>query len=143
MDTFSQRFGFEPKKDIMQLGSMDTPLRNSLWNVLISLGEAQVSPVFVDNVYNNVDTTEEVKDINVDSVNTIVDKTSDRLLSGADLAKRLGVNPGTLSRNRAKPNFTQWSQGKDPEQWAWQYVSELEGYAPVLSTIMSTLSTND
>jgi hypothetical protein len=59
------------------------------------------------------------------------------------LAKRLGVNPGTLSRNRAKPNFTQWSQGKDPEQWAWQYVSELEGYAPVLSTIMSTLSTND
>jgi hypothetical protein len=118
-------------------------LTESRLEEILTTGEAQVSPVFVDNVYNDVDTTEEVKDINVDSVNTIVDKTSDRLLSGADLAKRLGVNPGTLSRNRAKPNFTQWSQGKDPEQWAWQYVSELEGYAPVLSTIMSTLSTND
>jgi hypothetical protein len=118
-------------------------LTESRLEEILTTGEAQVSPVFVDKVYNDVDTTEEVKDINVDSVNTIVDKTSDRLLSGADLAKRLGVNPGTLSRNRAKPNFTQWSQGKDPEQWAWQYVSELEGYAPVLSTIMSTLSTND
>jgi hypothetical protein len=70
----------------------------------------------------------------VDNVDKNVDDTGDRLLSGADLAKRLGVNPGTLSRNRAKPNFTQWSQGKDPEQWAWQYVSELERYVPVLST---------
>jgi hypothetical protein len=71
-------------------------------------------------------------------VDVAVDETSDRLLSGVNLAKRLGVNPGTLTRNRAKPNFTQWSQGKDPEQWVWQYVSEVEQYAPVLSTIMST-----
>jgi len=35
MDTFSQRFGFKPKKDIMQIESMDADLRNSLWNVLI------------------------------------------------------------------------------------------------------------
>jgi hypothetical protein len=118
-------------------------LTESRLEEILTTGEALVSPVFVDNVDHSVDNTEEVKDINVDSVNTVVDKTNDRLLSGADLAKRLGVNPGTLSRNRAKPNFTQWSQGKDPEQWAWQYVSELEGYAPVLSTIMSTLSTND
>jgi hypothetical protein len=79
------------------------------WQLTLPNNLAGEHPVFVDNADNNVDTTEEVKDINVDSVNTIVDKTSDRLLSGADLAKRLGVNPGTLSRNRAKPNFTQWS----------------------------------
>jgi hypothetical protein len=72
-----------------------------------------------------------------------VDKTSNPLLNGADLANRLGVNPGSLSRNRAKPNFTQWSQSKDPEQWGWQYVSELERYAPVLSTNSFILSTND
>ncbi|MEA5553059.1 hypothetical protein VB713_19120 [Anabaena cylindrica UHCC 0172] len=35
MDTFSQRHGFEPKKDIMQIDSMSNDLRNSLWNVLI------------------------------------------------------------------------------------------------------------
>jgi len=109
-------------------------LTESRLEEILSTGESEVSPVSVDNVDLNIDVTEEVKDSNVDSVNSIVDKTSDRLLSGADLAKRLGVNPGTLTRNRAKPNFTQWSQGKDPEQWAWQYVSELERYAPVLST---------
>jgi hypothetical protein len=78
--------------------------------------------------------TEEVKNSNVDSVNNVVDKTSDRLLSGSDLAKRLGVNPGTLTRKRTKLNFIKWSQRKDPEQWAWQYVSEVERYTPVLST---------
>lgn len=35
MDTFSQRFGFTSKKDIMQIESMDDDLRTSLWNVLI------------------------------------------------------------------------------------------------------------
>jgi hypothetical protein len=80
--------------------------QNLGWQLTLPNNLAGEHPVFVDNADNNVDTTEEVKDINVDSVNTIVDKTSDRLLSGADLAKRLGVNPGTLSRNRAKPNFT-------------------------------------
>jgi hypothetical protein len=91
-------------------------LTESRLEEILTTVEAQASPVSVDHVDKNVDDT------------------GDRLLSGADLAKRLEVNPGTLSRNRAKPNFTQWSQGKDPEQWAWQYVSEVERYAPVLST---------
>jgi len=98
---------------------------------ILTTGEVQVSLVSVDNVDKNVDITEEVKDRTVDKN---VDVTGDRLLSGVDLAKRLGVNPGTLTKNRAKPNFTQWSQGKDLEQWAWQYVPEVEQYAPVLST---------
>jgi CRISPR/Cas system CMR-associated protein Cmr5 small subunit len=95
-------------------------LTESRLKEILFTGEAQVSPISVDSVDQTVDIT--------------VDDTSDRLLSGVDLAKRLGVNPGTLSRNRAKPNFTQWSQDKDPEQWAWQYVSEVEQYAPVSST---------
>jgi hypothetical protein len=63
-------------------------LTESRLEEILTTGEAQVSLVFVDNV------------------ETSVDETSDRLLSGADLAKRLGVNSRTLSRNRAKPNFT-------------------------------------
>jgi hypothetical protein len=101
---------------------------------ILTTGEAQVSPLFVDIVDKAVDITEEVNDRRVDTVDKGAGETSDRVLSGPDLAKRLRVNPATLSRNRAKPNFTQWSQGKDPEQWAWQYVSELDRYAPVLST---------
>jgi hypothetical protein len=118
-------------------------LTESRLEEILSTGEAQVSSVFVDSVDKNVDVMEEVKERIVDFVDKSVDVTSDRFLSGADLAKRLGVNPKTLSRNRAKPNFTQWSQGKDPEQWAWQYVSEVEQYAPVSYTVMSTVSTND
>jgi hypothetical protein len=118
-------------------------LTESCLEVILTTGEAQVSPVFVDNVYLDVDITEEVRDSTVDHVDVTVDEISDRLLSGVDLAKRLGVNPGTLSRNRAKPNFTQWSQGKDPEQLPWQYVPEVEQYAPVVSTSMSTMSTNN
>jgi len=113
-------------------------LTESRLEEILTTGEAQVSPVFVDQA---VDITEEVMERSVDEVDKSVDETSDRFLSGADLAKRLGVNPGTLSRNRAKPNFTEWSRGKDPEQWAWQYVSEVEQYAPVLSTDEFTMST--
>jgi hypothetical protein len=102
-------------------------LTESRLEEILSTGEAQVSSVSVDNV----DITEEVKERSIDNVDKIVDETSKRLLSGVDLAKRLGVNPGTLTRNRAKPNFTQWSQGKDPEQWAWQYVPQVEQYTPV------------
>jgi hypothetical protein len=101
---------------------------------VLSTGEAQISLVSVESVDKTVDITEEGKKDIVDTVGKNVDETSDRLLSGVDLAKRLGVNPGTLSRNRGKPNFTQWSQGKDPEQLPWQYVSEVERYAPVSST---------
>jgi len=100
---------------------------------VLSTGEAQISLVSVESVDKTVDITEEGKKDIVDTVGKNVDETSDRLLSGVDLAKRLGVNPGTLSRNRGKPNFTQWSQGKDPEQLPWQYVSEVERYAPVSS----------
>jgi hypothetical protein len=109
-------------------------LTESRLEEILSTGEAQVSPISVDNVYKTVDITKEVNDCAVNNIYKTVDETSDRLLSGVDLAKRLGVNLGTLSRNRAKPYFTQWSQGKDPEQWAWQYVSQVEQYTPVLST---------
>jgi hypothetical protein len=70
-----------------------------------------------------------VSPLSVNSVDNIVDKKSDRFLSGADLAKRLGVNPTTLSKNRNKPNFAQWSQEKDPEQLPWQYMPKVKQYA--------------
>jgi hypothetical protein len=106
-------------------------LTESRLEEMLTTGKPQACPVSIDNVDQAIDITEVVRGISVDIVNSIVDNTSERLLSGVDLAKRLGVNPGTLTRNRAKPNFTQWSQGKDPEQWAWQYVPQVEQYAPV------------
>ncbi len=34
MNLFSQRKGLKPVKSIIQIDSMDTDLRNSLWNAL-------------------------------------------------------------------------------------------------------------
>jgi Heavy metal associated domain 2 len=42
-------------------------------------------------------------------------------LSTAALAKRLHVASQTLTRNRSKPNFVDWTQAKDPEGVAWKY----------------------
>jgi hypothetical protein len=123
--------------------------------------KAQVNSISVDNVDDIVDKVEgEGEGVTEPVVNTVdnaVDKKSDseallpsplalpkasadRFLSGADLARRLGVNQTTLSKNRAKPNFAQWTQGKDPEQLAWKYVSKMKQYKTVLSTYSSTTS---
>lgn len=42
-------------------------------------------------------------------------------LSTKALAKRLQVAYQTLTRNRSKPNFVEWTQAKDPEGVAWSY----------------------
>lgn len=36
MESFSQRYGYKPTKTVIQIASMDTDLRNSLWNALDS-----------------------------------------------------------------------------------------------------------
>jgi Cu2+-exporting ATPase len=42
-------------------------------------------------------------------------------LTQQELAKRLGLNSKTLSRQRSKPDFTNWSKAKDPEGIGWAY----------------------
>ena len=64
-----------------------------------------------------------------DSVNTV-----DELLTGKELAERLGVDPGTLTKNRTKPTFADWTRDKDLKGVAWQYLPEVKRYTPVLST---------
>jgi polyhydroxyalkanoate synthesis regulator phasin len=104
----------------------------------------------VDNVDKTVDGAENEHerlpvDTTVDTVDdkhnhpspTLVDNTVnsvDETLTQAELSKRLGVDPATLSKNRAKTNFPEWSQGKDPKGMAWRYLPEAKRYTPVLST---------
>jgi hypothetical protein len=42
-------------------------------------------------------------------------------LKQSDLAKRLGVASQLLTRYRIKPNFSAWTQAKDPDGIAWSY----------------------
>jgi chaperonin cofactor prefoldin len=53
------------------------------------------------------------------------------LLTQAELAKRLGCNSGTLTKNRNKPNFEEWNRSKDPEGKAWKYLPDTQCYSPV------------
>jgi hypothetical protein len=66
----------------------------------------------------------------------------DKALTQAELSKRLGVDPATLSKNRAKPNFPEWSQGKDPKGTAWSYLPEVKRYTP-LSTASTDVDNED
>ncbi len=107
------------------------------------------SPLPVDKVDKSVDDVDNEHDrLPVDSaVDSVDDKhnhfspelvdnavdTVDETLTQAELSKRLGVDPATLSKNRAKANFPEWSQGKDPKGMAWRYLPEAKRYTPVLS----------
>ena len=75
---------------------------------------------------------------------SIVDNAVDSVdsLTQADLAKRLGVDSATLTKNRKKPNFLDWSQNLDPEGLGWKYIPELKRYVFVPSTELSTVSTD-
>lgn len=82
----------------------------------------------------------------VDSLSTTVDNVVDSVNGGltqAELAKRLKVDSGTLSKNRSKVSFTDWSRDKDPEGLAWSYLPELKRYTSTVSTGLSTESTGN
>jgi uncharacterized coiled-coil DUF342 family protein len=52
-------------------------------------------------------------------------------LTQGELAKRLNCDSGTLTKNRKKPSFEEWSRSKDPEGKAWRYLPDTQRYALV------------
>jgi hypothetical protein len=54
-------------------------------------------------------------------------------LNCSQLARRLGVNHGTISKNRGKPDFEEWTKGKDPDAIAWKYDREKKLFSPKLT----------
>jgi len=55
---------------------------------------------------------------------------SERLIQ-ADLAKRLDTTSSTIARRKTDPDFPLWSQSKDPDGIAWQYLDENKVFIPV------------
>jgi hypothetical protein len=58
-------------------------------------------------------------------------KVSARSHTIVDLAKRLGVNKSTVSRNLKKENFVEWSSGRDPEGISWEYREKEQLFYPM------------
>lgn len=48
----------------------------------------------------------------------------------AELAKRLEVHSSTVGKRKSDPDFSQWSQSKDPEGIAWEYSPDTKEFLP-------------
>ncbi|ACK64876.1 conserved hypothetical protein [Rippkaea orientalis PCC 8801] len=61
-----------------------------------------------------------------------IPKTQGKLsLIQVDLAKRLDTTPSTIGRRKTDPNFSEWTQSKDPEGIAWKYLRKSRVFVPV------------
>jgi DNA-binding XRE family transcriptional regulator len=59
---------------------------------------------------------------------SVSSKSSEDSLSQAELAKRFGVNESSVSRNKEKENFPEWSRKRDPESIPWKYCEEIKRF---------------
>jgi hypothetical protein len=123
-----------------RLQEIEARLNNMPSRTELQTNQAPVD-ILVDSVDNTVDIEPDRTEVDVDIVDKPVDS-GDRLLTQKELSERLGVHTGTLTRNRSKANFADWSADKDPEGLAWKYLPEVERYAS-LSTVLSTASTTE
>ncbi|WP_017304232.1 hypothetical protein [Spirulina subsalsa] len=63
-----------------------------------------------------------------------VNPIGNKALIQAELAKRLDVHSGTLTKRKGDPTFAEWSRNKDPEGIAWQYSAKQKLFLPLVGT---------
>jgi hypothetical protein len=49
----------------------------------------------------------------------------------AELAKRLDVHSSTVGKRKSDPDFSEWSQSRDPEGIAWEYSPQTKEFLPM------------
>lgn len=49
----------------------------------------------------------------------------------AELAKRLDVHSSTVGKRKSDPDFSEWSQSRDPEGIAWKYSAKTKEFVPL------------
>ncbi|MBE9035156.1 HMA2 domain-containing protein [aff. Roholtiella sp. LEGE 12411] len=77
---------------------------------------------------------DQAKDELVDTVTEQANSDVTPLQTSA-LAKRLGLHPKALSRYKSKPDFSEWSQKKDPNSIAWTYDNVSKIFCPTELTV--------
>ncbi|QIR35856.1 hypothetical protein HCG51_03190 [Tolypothrix sp. PCC 7910] len=82
---------------------------------------------------------DQAKDELVDTVTQQVNSDVTPLQTSA-LARRLEVHPKALSRYKSKPDFSLWSQKKDPNNIAWTYDSVSKIFRPTQLTVSTDQS---
>ncbi|NER29620.1 MAG: hypothetical protein F6J89_18860 [Symploca sp. SIO1C4] len=61
------------------------------------------------------------------------DKIAHAPIIQAELAKRLEVHSSTVGKRKTDPDFSQWSQSKDPDGIAWEYLPDSKEFLPRLN----------
>ncbi|MBW4519648.1 MAG: hypothetical protein KME16_08100 [Scytolyngbya sp. HA4215-MV1] len=78
----------------------------------------------------------------VDSISVAYSASPSSLISGQDLgypltqaqlAERLNLSPTTIRRKKTSPDFSLWSQTKDPQNILWRYVLEEQRFYPEMN----------
>ena len=54
-----------------------------------------------------------------------------KALIQAELAKRLDVHSSTVGKRKSDPDFSEWSQSRDPEGIAWEYSPTTKEFLPM------------
>jgi hypothetical protein len=54
-------------------------------------------------------------------------------LNQSELAKRLDLSSSTIGKRKLEPDFSLWSQTKDPDGIAWEYMEETKVFIPLES----------
>lgn len=104
-----------------QLPILESPTSNqSALNLSVEYSEASLT--------NAIASTKGLKDIEPGAAANIQKQSNLELggdtisiisMTGADLAKRLGVATSTISKMQSKPNFSDWSKQRDQDGIAW------------------------
>lgn len=84
----------------------------------------------ITTISNNIETEESnqnlskklKKDVNYQSLR----------LKQNELAKRLDIHYNTIGKRKSDPDFSQWTQRRDPEGIAWEYLPKIRLFAPVI-----------
>jgi len=59
-------------------------------------------------------------------------KSQPEALRQKDLPMRLNVPPSTLASAKKRPDFSEWSQERDPDGIAWRWNPEIKRFVPVV-----------
>ncbi|MGB0564295.1 MAG: hypothetical protein ACPGVO_21220 [Spirulinaceae cyanobacterium] len=85
-----------------------------------------------DTLANTID-VEALDDAEMERLPQFTEVAAPRTLAliQTELAKRLSVHPGTITKRKKDPSFPEWSCKKDPEGIAWRYAPKQKRFVPL------------
>lgn len=91
--------------------------------------KSSVNTSSTGEVEADVESLNEREDLWVESADK--EQNASQGLIQAELAKRLDVHSSTIGKRKSDPDFSEWSQSRDPEGIAWEYSPDTKEFLQV------------